>query len=143
MKKRVFYVILGLLAGVFIMAGMTQLTKKQATDTADTPNTVDKQGGLLFHLVPVHVGDGLVFELPTGEVVLIDGGGSDTEVLDHAYCSDVLSYLKERGIKKIDVAIATHQDYDHVLGLWCIGQDPDITINKLYYNNDLRPVIHF
>jgi competence protein ComEC len=59
-------------------------------------------------------GDSTLIELPSGVVVLVDGGRHDfgnkgLTVVDPA--------LRARGISKVDVLVATHTDADHVGGL--------------------------
>jgi competence protein ComEC len=63
----------------------------------------------------VSQGDSAVLELPDGEVVLIDGGGS-YERFDMGR-GVVAPYLWNRGIRTIDYVIATHPQLDHVGGL--------------------------
>ena len=52
----------------------------------------------------------MFFKLPTGEIVLIDGGPADAG-------ERVVSYLKSAGVRKIDLLIATHPHEDHIGGL--------------------------
>jgi competence protein ComEC len=63
----------------------------------------------------VSQGDSAVLELPSGEVVLIDGGAS-YERFDMGR-GVVAPYLWNRGIRTIDYVIATHPQLDHVGGL--------------------------
>jgi competence protein ComEC len=63
----------------------------------------------------VSQGDSAVLELPGGEVVLIDGGGS-YERFDMGR-GVVAPYLWNRGIRTIDYVIATHPQLDHIGGL--------------------------
>lgn len=63
----------------------------------------------------VSQGDSAVLELPGGEVVVIDGGGS-YERFDMGR-GVVAPYLWNRGIRTIDYLIATHPQLDHVGGL--------------------------
>jgi competence protein ComEC len=63
----------------------------------------------------VSQGDSAVLELPGGEVVLIDGGGS-YERFDMGR-GVIAPYLWNRGIRTIDYVIATHPQLDHVGGL--------------------------
>jgi competence protein ComEC len=64
-------------------------------------------------------GDASVVELPDGQVVLIDAGGSyDTLDMGRAVIGP---FLWDRGIKRLDHVIATHPQLDHVGGLpWVV-----------------------
>jgi competence protein ComEC len=63
----------------------------------------------------VSQGDSAVLELPDGQVVLIDGGGS-YERFDMGR-GIVAPYLWNRGIRTIQYVIGTHPQLDHVGGL--------------------------
>lgn len=52
----------------------------------------------------------MFFKLPTGEVVLVDGGPADAG-------ERVVNYLRSSGVKKIDLLIASHPHEDHMGGL--------------------------
>jgi len=66
----------------------------------------------------VRQGDSQVIQTPSGKVILIDGGQSATRYSSFdAGESAVLPYLESEGIKKIDLVINTHPDYDHTGGL--------------------------
>jgi competence protein ComEC len=71
--------------------------------------------GFRVTFLDVSQGDSAVLELPGGEVVLIDGGGS-YERFDMGR-GVVAPYLWNRGIRTIDYVIATHPQLDHVGGL--------------------------
>ena len=61
-------------------------------------------------------GDSILLNLPNGEKILVDGGGKAG--MKSNYGKVVLEpYLKHKGIKKIDLAIITHFDTDHALGI--------------------------
>ncbi|MBZ5676680.1 MAG: ComEC/Rec2 family competence protein [Acidobacteriia bacterium] len=82
-------------------------------------------GMLELTAIDVGQGDSLLVVLPSGETMLIDGGGrlvygrqrkSNLDIGE-----DVVSpYLWSRGIRRIDVLIATHSHQDHIGGLAAI-----------------------
>ena len=65
---------------------------------------------LIVSFIDVGQGDSVLIECPAGENILIDGGKSNA-------AQAVVDYLRERGVGKIDLLIATHPDSDHVGGL--------------------------
>jgi len=79
-------------------------------------------GMLELTAIDVGQGDSLLVVLPRGEIMLIDGGGklvygrqrkSNLDIGE-----DVVSpYLWSRGIRRIDVMVATHAHQDHIGGL--------------------------
>jgi competence protein ComEC len=60
----------------------------------------------------INVGEGLsiLVQFPNGKVMLYDAGPQKAS-------SSVLSYLRNRGIRTIDVLIASHPDSDHIGGM--------------------------
>ena len=79
-------------------------------------------------------GDGLAM-ICNNQVMLVDGfeGGEPT--------NRMISWLKNNGVKKIDVAVLTHYHYDHYNGLLQIEADPDLHID-LVYCYDPRTLLH-
>jgi competence protein ComEC len=79
-------------------------------------------GRLELTAIDVGQGDSLLVTLPRGETMLVDGGGrlvfgrqrkSNLDIGE-----DVVSpYLWSRGIRRIDVMVATHAHQDHIGGL--------------------------
>ena len=59
------------------------------------------------HIIDVGQGDSIFIQTPENKRILIDAGDEEAE-------HTVYSYLKRRGVKKIDVLIATHPDTDHI-----------------------------
>lgn len=82
-------------------------------------------GLLELTAIDVGQGDSLLVVLPRGETMLVDGGGrlvygrqrkSNLDIGE-----DVVSpYLWSRGIRRIDVMVATHSHQDHIGGLGAI-----------------------
>lgn len=80
-----------------------------------SPDAVGKMQGLsgkklVVSFIYVGQGDSTLIECPDGQNILIDGGKRNAG-------PKVVEYLKERGVNRIDLLIATHPDADHVGGL--------------------------
>jgi competence protein ComEC len=79
-------------------------------------------GLLELTAIDVGQGDSLLVVLPRGETMLVDGGGRLVYGRQHKsnldIGEDVVSpYLWSRGIRRIDVMVATHSHQDHIGGL--------------------------
>lgn len=82
-----------------------------ARTPALTPAGSPEAGDLLkIHFIDVRHGDACLIQTPGGHTILIDGGYSDV-------AGDVVNYIKEAGVKELDLVIATHPHSDHVGGL--------------------------
>ena len=76
-------------------------------------------GTLKVNYIDVGQGDSIFIQLPNNETMLIDAGES--------YESDnVINYLNNLGIKKIDYIVGTHPHTDHIGGLESIINTFDI-----------------
>ena len=72
-----------------------------------------------MYFIDVGQGDSIFIQLPNNETMLIDAG--------EAYKSDnVINYLNNSGIKKIDYVVGTHPHTDHIGGLENIVNTFDI-----------------
>ncbi|MCL4378713.1 MAG: MBL fold metallo-hydrolase [Actinobacteria bacterium] len=65
---------------------------------------------LKVHFIDVGQGDSILIQTPEGNTMLIDGGPQSS-------ASSLVSYLKDLGITKLNVVIATHPHEDHIGGL--------------------------
>jgi len=75
-------------------------------------------GILKVTFLDIRQGDSQVIQTPDGKVIVIDGGQSATRYSPFGAGKEVvIPYLESQGIKKIDVVVATHPDYDHTGGL--------------------------
>jgi competence protein ComEC len=111
MKKKwlIFYSILVLvmLAACIRPTEEAQRPKKQTAQE-------QQSGGLKVHFIDVGQGDATLIEMD-GHAMLIDAGNWKS--------TDVIDYLEKQGIEKIDIAVGTHPDSDH------IGQLADVVDN--------------
>ncbi len=84
--------------------------------------------GLRVTFLDVGQGDGSCFE--SGEMVILVDGGSTSE---KSLGDQVLEpYLKSRGISRIDYAVVSHGDEDHISGLrYLLESDCGITVGTL------------
>lgn len=75
----------------------------------DMPGASPAEGEVRVHFIDVGQGDSMLIE-GSGESVLIDAGENDKG-------DEVLAYLAQAGIKKLDFAIGTHPHSDHIGGM--------------------------
>ena len=67
---------------------------------------------LKIHFIDVGQGDSILIENPGGENILVDGGDRADRI-----AAEIINYLKDRKIKKLDYIISTHPHADHIGGL--------------------------
>mgnify|MGYP000884849268 CR=1 FL=1 len=65
---------------------------------------------LKVHFIDVGQGDSILIQSPNGKNMLVDGGTK-------AQGEKVVSFLKSKGVKRLDYVVATHPDADHIGGL--------------------------
>lgn len=88
---------------IFLLAGCTEPLKKEKV-------SVNAGHEMRVHFIDVGQGDSIFIESPNGKTMLVDGGVKGAG-------QQVVSYLKELGVNKLDVVVATHPDADHIGGL--------------------------
>ncbi|MFJ7699167.1 MBL fold metallo-hydrolase [Lysinibacillus fusiformis] len=101
---------------IFLLAGCTEAVK-----TEQVPVTAGHE--MRVHFIDVGQGDSILIESPNGKTMLIDGGVKGAG-------QQVVSYLKELGVNKLDQVVATHPDADHIGGLIPVLQT--IPIEQFY-----------
>lgn len=75
-----------------------------------TVNSEALPNEMKVHYINVGQGDSIFIQTPNNKHILIDGGRPK-------YGKKVVSYLKKQQVKKLDLIIATHPDFDHIGGL--------------------------
>jgi competence protein ComEC len=83
---------------------------KEAVLTVPVVPTPQTEGLLKVHFLDVGHGDACLIQCPDGENILIDAGSGE-------YSYFVTDYLRNAGVKELDMVIATHPHSDHVGGL--------------------------
>jgi competence protein ComEC len=95
--------------------------------------------GVRVTFLPVGQGDGAVVEIPTASgrdvVLVIDAGGNVSfngkEPKDPG-ADVVVPFLRRRGIKRVDVMVASHAHPDHVKGLAAVARA--FPVGELWHN---------
>jgi competence protein ComEC len=82
-----------------------------------------KDGKLIIHYIDVGQADSILIITPGKKVMLIDAGNNNDG-------DDVVEYLRNQGISRIDVAVGTHPHEDHIGGLDTVIRNFDI--GKIY-----------
>lgn len=99
-----------------------------------------EQGKLEVTALDVGEGDSVFAAFPDGHTMLIDGGGLTGEwVQGNRSTPDigeevVSPYLWSRGLKRLDVVVLTHGDYDHLDGLYAVLEN--FRVGQLWIGRD-------
>lgn len=93
--------------------------------------SLSSPGGVRVTVLPVGQGDGLVLEMDSGEVMLVDGGGLWDERRDPGV-DVVLPFLRRRGIARVDVVVLSHPHPDHLLGLLPVVEQ--VPVGELWHS---------
>ena len=95
----------------FCMAGCSEGSSVAISGSGDeTAGKISQNGsGMEVHFIDVGQGDSTLIKVG-GHAMLIDAG-------DNSEGTAVQSYLDSQNVEKIDYAIGTHPDADHIAGL--------------------------
>jgi competence protein ComEC len=72
-------------------------------------------------------GESLLLELPRGPRLLIDGGGIARKTYFDTGEEIVSPFLWHRGLRRLDIVMASHSDYDHVGGLAAVVRNFEVS----------------
>lgn len=89
---------------------------------------------LSVHIIDVGQGDCILIKTPKNKNILVDGGDEDNNRI-------IKSYLNLKGVKKLDIIIATHLDKDHIGSLDYVIEN--YTIGKIYTPNQKDNSTHY
>ncbi len=92
---------------------------------AATPTAVTGEFTITF--IDVGQGDSALLRDPNGFTVLMDGGVRSAGPI-------IAEYLRDEGVRQIDVLVASHPDSDHIGGLITVLEMDDIPVRKVLYN---------
>lgn len=93
--------------------GNTDKTEDKATNTPVTGREMS------VHFVDIGQGSAQVIVSPSGKVMVIDAGNNDDE-------DDMVAYLNNLGVQKVDYMIGSHPDADHIGGMDAVIDSFDI-----------------
>lgn len=87
-----------------------------------------RKSGFEIDVIDVGQGDGILLMTPEGKNYLFDGGSQNEKQLAD---NILLPLLKSKGISKIDYAVISHSDEDHISGVLEIIQQDKFIIDTL------------
>lgn len=91
---------------ILLLVGCTDVTEQGETQT-----TISTSGSeMRVHFIDVGQGDSILIQSPNGKTMLIDGGIKGEG-------DNVVAYIQQQGVSKLDYVVATHPDADHIGGL--------------------------
>ncbi|NLP52049.1 MBL fold metallo-hydrolase [Bacillus sp. RO1] len=102
------------------MSSTSSIEEKEEPEK-DTTVTVasEPNGEMSVHFVDVGQGSAQVIITPSGKTMVIDSGNNDDE-------DDMVAYLANLGVKRVDYLIGSHPDADHIGGMDAVIDSYDI-----------------
>lgn len=121
-QRKMSIVLLGFLLLSFIISGCSLEWESQNVTTT-APGSVDSESKLRVIFLDVGQGASQLLISPTGKTMLIDAGNNDQE-------EQMVKYLEQYGVDRLDIVIGTHPDADHIGGLDAVINNVDV--GKIY-----------
>lgn len=94
-----------------------------------------KKPSFEIDMLDVGQGDGIYMMTPEGETYLFDGGSSDEKNLAQ---NTLVPFLKSKGVARIDYALVSHTDTDHISGIMELMQGDEITVGAVLLPEALK-----
>lgn len=94
-----------------------------------------KKPSFEIDMLDVGQGDGIYMMTPEGETYLFDGGSSDEKNLAE---NTLVPFLKSKGVARIDYALVSHTDTDHISGIMELMQGDEITVGAVLLPEALK-----
>jgi len=117
--------------GVKYFSGFLLAVALFLTASTSGPAVLAGKDILKITFLNVRQGDSAVIQTPDNKVIVIDGGQLGTRYSRFDAGEEVLiPFLEKEGIKKIDMVVATHPDYDHMGGLVAL-LNSDIKVDEV------------
>ena len=107
---RFLKVLLAIVIVAAILAGAFYWLRRHRSEPPPTTTPFETKGKLQIFALDVGQGDGLLIVTPGGKAVLVDAGSARAG-------DDVVTAIQRRGLRNIDLAVATHPHADHIAGL--------------------------
>ncbi|HBQ64768.1 MAG TPA: hypothetical protein DD727_07585 [Clostridiales bacterium] len=86
------------------------LTSAPATPTPEPEFNVDTDNKLEVHFMDAGEGECTLVFTPDGKTLLVDGGTAD-------FGQAVITFLRSRNVRKLDIVVSSHPDADRIGGL--------------------------
>lgn len=87
-----------------------------------------RPGALEIVFLSVGQGDSSFIRTPAGRTMLVDAGGSLAPTGRDPGADTVVPYLERRGVRRLDVVVATHPHQDHIGGLFEVLRRLDVGV---------------
>ena len=125
MKRYLLPPVLMSMAIIFVMSGFA--TSGPPASSAEAALNPSAPGRLQVYVLDVGRGQSVLVISPTGKAALIDAGSADAG-------SRVLNALRRRGVRNLDVVVATQAGADYTGGLRRVAASSDIVIKSFVDN---------
>ncbi|WP_313893714.1 MBL fold metallo-hydrolase [Psychrobacillus sp.] len=111
--KKIVYLFTIVIAVIALLIGCTQPINEMEVPNTNVQEETTKGKEMKVHFIDVGQGDSIFIQSPNGKNMLIDGGKRDSG-------KEVVAFLRDLGVNKLDYVVATHPDADHIGGLLAV-----------------------